>query len=182
MNEKKQIKALQNGDTAALSSIIDEYNAFAGAIVYHIIGSAMPRQDCEEVVADAFFTLWKNAQNILPGKLKPYLASIVRSKARDKLRRRGMELPLEEETLICTDDAWVETLDKKMQARLIRETLLSMSQPDRDIFIRHYYYCQTVSTIAEEMRLNPSTIKTKLRRGRERLKQQMQERGIFCED
>lgn len=182
MTERKQVKALQRGDTAALSSIIDEYSAFAGAIVYHIIGNAMAKQDCEEVVADAFFTLWKNAGKIMPGKLKPYLASIVRSKARNKLRQRGIELPLEEETLICVDDAYAERLDQQTQAQMIRRTLMRMDQPDRDIFIRHYYYCQTVSTISAEMDLNPSTIKTKLRRGRDRLRQQMHERGIFCED
>ncbi|MBR4726186.1 MAG: sigma-70 family RNA polymerase sigma factor, partial [Lachnospiraceae bacterium] len=43
-------------------------------------------------------------------------------------------------------------------------------QPDKEIFLRFYYYCQSVSVIADQMQMNPSTVKTKLRRGRERLR------------
>ncbi len=45
-----------------------------------------------------------------------------------------------------------------------------MGQPDREIFLRHYYYAQTVQEISRETGLNESTVKTKLRRGRMRLK------------
>jgi RNA polymerase sigma-70 factor (ECF subfamily) len=46
-----------------------------------------------------------------------------------------------------------------------------MTQPDQEIFLRHYYYCQSVAVIAEKMKMNPSTIKTRLKRGREKLRQ-----------
>ena len=55
----------------------------------------------------------------------------------------------------------------------MREAVLSMTQPDQEIFLRHYYYCQSVSVIAEKMNMNPSTIKTRLRRGREKLRQHL---------
>ena len=54
-----------------------------------------------------------------------------------------------------------------------------MSHPDREIFLRHYYYCQTVSQISGEMGINVSTVKTKLRRGREKLRKQLCEGGVY---
>ena len=46
-----------------------------------------------------------------------------------------------------------------------------MGQPDRDIFLRFYYYYQSIEDIALEMDINLSTVKSKLRRGRGKLKQ-----------
>ena len=53
---------------------------------------------------------------------------------------------------------------------MVRRSIDHLGEPDREIFLRHYYYYQTVSEISQEMRLNESTIKTKLRRGRSRLR------------
>ena len=54
-----------------------------------------------------------------------------------------------------------------------------MEQPVREIFLRHYYYYQTVERIAGEMKLNPSTVKSHLRRGREKLRAILQNK---CND
>ena len=49
--------------------------------------------------------------------------------------------------------------------------------------MRHYYYGQTVARAAEEMGMNLSTAKTRLRRGREHLKDYLREVGYeFAED
>ena len=48
--------------------------------------------------------------------------------------------------------------------------LLSLEPADREVFLRRYYYCQKLGDISREMGLNESTVKSKLRRGREKLK------------
>ena len=53
--------------------------------------------------------------------------------------------------------------------------------PDREIFLRHYYYAQAVQEIARQMGLNESTIKTKLRRGRMKLKDILTREGFLRE-
>ena len=64
-------------------------------------------------------------------------------------------------------------LDREQRDGLVREAVLSMGQPDREIFLRFYYYCQSVSVISEKMQMNPSTVKTRLHRGREKLRQHL---------
>ena len=54
---------------------------------------------------------------------------------------------------------------------MVRLAVTRLGEPDREIFLRHYYYAQTVTEIGRIMGLNESTIKTKLRRGRMRLKE-----------
>ena len=74
-------------------------------------------------------------------------------------------------------------LEEREQAELVRRALGELERPDRELFVRHYYYGQTVARAAEEMGLNPSTAKTRLRRGREHLKDYLREVGYeFAED
>ena len=48
---------------------------------------------------------------------------------------------------------------------------------DREIFTKYYYECMKIEEIAEELQMNPQTIKTRLRRGRETLKQILLKEG-----
>lgn len=73
-----------------------------------------------------------------------------------------LELPDE-----CTPSSAAEQAEER---KLVQKALDQLEPTDREIFLRHYYYAQTVEEIARYMQLNPSTVKTKLRRGRMRLK------------
>ena len=55
----------------------------------------------------------------------------------------------------------------------IRGAVDGMGEPDREIFLRHYYYCQSVADIAAALDMNANTVKTRLRRGRERLRAEL---------
>ena len=118
-----------------------------------------------------FVTFWKSAATLLPINLKGYLSRVARSLALRKLREKSQELALEEDILFVEEDSLIEKLDQEERDRRVREAVLSMTQPDQEIFLRHYYYCQSVAVIAEKMKMNPSTIKTRLKRGREKLRQ-----------
>ena len=60
----------------------------------------------------------------------------------------------------------------------MRRAVFSLPDPDREIFLRHYYYAQSVKEIAAALALNESTVKTKLRRGRFRLKELLTEEAL----
>ena len=156
-----------------LEWFIDRYGNYVGTIVNSILQDCMSREDVEEVTADVFVTFWKSAENLLPLNLKGYLSRVARSLALRKLREKTQELPLEEDVLFIEEDSLIEKLDQEERNRRVREAVLSMTQPDQEIFLRHYYYCQNITMIAEKMKMNPSTIKTRLRRGREKLRQHL---------
>ena len=48
-----------------------------------------------------------------------------------------------------------------------------MAADDREIFVRFYYYRQTVREIASVMEKNESTVKARLARGRARLRDKL---------
>ena len=51
-----------------------------------------------------------------------------------------------------------------------------LEEPERTLFLRYYYEGEKLKTIAAELNLNLSTAKTKLRRGRLLLREQLQEK------
>lgn len=68
------------------------------------------------------------------------------------------------------DDTPNAQLEREEEAKLVRSAVDRLGEPDREVFLRHYFHAQTVEEISHAMSLNESTVKTKLRRGRMRLK------------
>lgn len=182
MDEKRALQALRRHDESALAWFIERYAPYVNTIIFNIIGGVMSTLDIEEVASDVFLALWKNADKIRPGKVKAYLSATARNRAKDRLRGLGRELPLEEDVLTAADSDIEHDLEIREQAALVKRAMLKMGYPDREIFLRHYYYCQTLSQIAEEMGMNLSTVKTRLRRGRGKLKETLKKGGYCDED
>lgn len=177
MDEKSALRALKHKDETALAWFIDRYAAYVNTIVYNIIGQIMTVSDVEEVTSDVFLVFWSNADKVKPDKIKAYLGGVARNKAKAKTREIGREIPLEDDIIIISGIGPEHTFEKNEQAAMIKRAVFSMQYPDREIFLRHYYYCQPVAQIAEEMDMNISTVKTKLRRGRDKLKVLLSEGG-----
>lgn len=170
MTEAKVLQDLQKGSQQALEWMIDTYNPYVSTIVYNIIGQQMTQSDVEETVSDVFLALWNNSHKIKPGMTRAYLGSIARNQAKKKLRKQGLSLELEENILTIETANPEQELVQREQRKLVNQSILAMGHPDREIFLRHYYYGQTIPVICRQMHLTPSAVKSRLKRGRKKLK------------
>ncbi len=171
MTDKAAIRAIRRGDADALTRIIDKYAAYVGTVISSIIGGRMTREDIEETASDVFLALWENAEKAKPEKLRSYLGAIARNKAKNKRRDYKAELPLENDYIIIDDLCSPEdTLTEHEERHMVYQAVLDMPSAERDVFLRHYYFCQPTSKIAEELCLNASTVRMRLARGREKLR------------
>ena len=171
MTEKDALALMRQKDAAGLSWFIHQYTPYVSAIVWNIVHPPLTAQDAEEIVADVFLTLWQYSEYPQPEKVKAYLGSIARSRAIDRLRRHKVELTLEDNALeLPTEDPEEYILSRETQSRL-RQALEDMDPDHREIFIRHYYYCQTSAAIAKDMGLRPDLVRQRLKRGRDFLRQ-----------
>ena len=173
LTEKDALKKLRSGDEAGLEWMIITYSGYVSAIIHNIIGEFMDLSDVEEAASDVFVALWENRKKVFFAK--GYLASIARNTAKNKLRSAGNDLSLEEDLVCETAPGADEVAQKRDLSRAVQGAVRDMEWPDREIFLRYYYYCQDQQTIAREMDMNLSTVKTRLRRGRQRLKTQLEE-------
>ena len=177
VNEKRILKALRRGDSAALEQIVEQYTPYVFAIVSNILSHALPREDLEEVVSDVFCSLWYSREQVEPGKLKAYLAAIARNAAKSRLRGLKLAEPLEDDLLALSLPGPEEGVLKLELKAACREAVDSLGQPDSEIFLRRYFLYQKTGDIAQALGLNDNTGRSKLSRGREKLKQHLEERG-----
>lgn len=176
------VAAMRGGDQAALESIIDRYTAYVGTIVWNILQGKLSHADAEEVVADSFRLLWYSADKVRPGKLKGYLAVIARRRALNALRDARKALPLEEDAVQIPAPGPEDELIRREAYAALRRTVDGLPEPDRTIFLRHYFFCQSTSEIAGVMGINVNTVQSKLRRGRENLRRELIKGGYFIGD
>ena len=171
MRDENAITKMRNKDPDGLRALMDRYIPYVSAIVWNILRTAMTVEDAEEVVSDVFLTAWDQAEDLQPAKVKAWLGAVARHKAKNKLRQMGQTLPLEEDVLKLPDGSALERLEREEQRQLVRQAIDSLGAKNREIFLRHYYHAQSVSQISREMRMPESTVKTRLRRGRIKLKE-----------
>lgn len=171
MREEMILRKMRSADPDGLQELMNRYIPYVSTIVWNILRGCMTPEDAEEVVSDVFLAAWNQAAEIKSGSAKAWLGAVARNKAKTKLRKMGQELPLEEDMLDVPDEHTpADAAERAEEQKLVRKAVDSLPEPDREIFLRHYYYAQTVQEISQKMRLNESTIKTKLRRGRTRLR------------
>ena len=174
MTDEQILRKMRQGNPAGLEAMMDRYIPYVSAIAWNILREYMPKEDAEEVVSDVFLAAWEQADALKSGHVKQWLGAVARNKAKNRLRLMGHNLPLEEDVLEIPDEFTpVSKAEKAEERRQVRKAVNSLGEPDREIFLRHYFFGQTVSEIGTGMRLNESTIKTKLRRGRQKLKEML---------
>ena len=160
---------LRDKDQAALALAIRRYSKYVAAVVKKTLGSSGTRQDLEELTSDAFVALWGNAAKLRDDSdLKYWLAVVARNAALRRLEKISRFAPLEDNLLFCGSPE--RETEREERSRQVRNAVDSLEPVDREIFLRHYFWHQSIEQIAEEMEKNQSAIKSRLSRGREKLR------------
>ena len=175
MTEKQLIQGMGQGELSALETLIQRYTPYVSSVIARILRGR--QADVEELTADVFLAAWENRDKLKPGKVKSYLGAIARNRAFNLLRADRENLPLEDDVLLLETDGPEKELDRRETARIIDRALSRLDKPQRELFVRHYYYGQTVQEASLAMGVNLSTAKTWLRRGRETLKSILKKEG-----
>lgn len=183
--DKKIISLLKKSPEEGLSIALDTYGGAVKTICKNIL-SDCNSEDIEEAVSDTFFKLWKNIYKFKKERdtsLKSYIYAIARNTALDKrrsLKCKDLLLPLEEDSLginINTEDE----IAKKLNNKVIHNTIDNMDEPDKSIFILRYFYFEKVKDIGLKLNLSPKKVENSLYRNKEKLKKSLIEGGIIYE-
>ena len=166
MREEKILHKLCDKDPDGLRALMDRYIPYVSTVVWNILRYAMTQEDAEEVVSDVFLAAWHQAAQLQPGKVKAWLGAGARNKANNNL----VEL--------SDGTTPLDMLQREEERGLVRQAVDSLQPKDRQIFLRHYYYAQTVEEIAKHMKMPTSTVKSRLRRGRMKLKEYLIRREL----
>lgn len=89
-DEAELLQRLRNREKNSIDEAIRIYTPYLSTVLYHMAGNSLPKEDIEEIVADVFIVLWKNAGRIdlQKGTLRSYLAAVARNFALKRINRK----------------------------------------------------------------------------------------------
>lgn len=184
MTEECIIKRLNERDETALEAIAAQYGSLAGSLAMRILRN---RQDAEECVQDGLMAVWETIPPLQPASLCHYFVALVRNRALDLYRKEHREKrgggtvaqALEELKDCVAPGSPEDEVSARMLEEKINDYLARLSERERNIFLRRYYYAEQVPDIAEAYGMSPHRVSVLLHRTRNKLKQFLKKEDLL---
>ncbi len=180
--EDRQIVALfWARDERAVSEAAAKYGSYCFSIASHILGS---RQDAEECVNDTWQGAWSSIPPHRPERLATYLGKLTRRLSMKVLRRNGAEkrgggqaeLSLEElEECLPAGDSVEAGVEFTELVKLLNTFLGALPAARRRVFVRRYWYGQSIAELCKESGFSKSKVESMLHRTRVQLKKYLEQ-------
>ena len=142
-------------------------------------------EDAQECVSDTYMKTWDTIPPQRPQYFFAYIAKICRNFAlgvldfKNAAKRKGEVVALTQEMEACIPDpAHQRRLEGEELGKVLNRFLETLSYESRVIFLRRYWYLDTVAEIAERCGITQSKVKTQLHRTRGKLHAFLEKEGI----
>lgn len=142
-------------------------------------------QDAEESVSDTYLKAWNTIPPQKPRHFFAYLAKICRNFALGRLdwknaaKRKAEVVSLTDEMELCIpDDSRTAQMEGRELGRILDAFLRTLSPENRMVFMRRYWYVDTVAEIALRYGISESAVQMRLNRTRAKLCTYLEKEGI----
>lgn len=181
MSDEEIISLLVKRQESALEELKSKYGTLGHRISENILGSS---DEAEEVLNDALYAVWKAIPPLLPDNLRAYLIKTVRNMSLKRLnynlaakRNTYSKVALEELDWMLSDgilDPEIEGVDFKMT---IDGFLKSLKQEARTIFVKRYFFFDSLNDISKDLGISLAKVKSSLHRTCIALRKYFSEKG-----
>ncbi len=144
------------------------------------------KEDAEECVNDTWMRVWENIPPQRPERFLPFLGKITHRLALDRFRGQNAEKRGQGETALSFSELEEcipagESGEERLEnlIKVLDEVLGRMKEAERKIFVRRYFYMDSVADIAAKFGYGESKVKMILSRGREKLRKALEKEEIF---
>ena len=185
MEDEKIVELFLKRDETAVSETEKKYGHYCYAIASNILFN---QEDAEECVNDTLLGAWISIPPHRPELLSTFLAKITRQLSIKKLRtmnaqKRGggkQNLAMDElEECIPSGMSIDEQLEAEELAKVVNAFLGTLKTTERSVFLRRYWYFESVGEIAARFRYSESKVKSMLKRTRDKLRIRLLEEDIW---
>lgn len=184
MEDEKIIELYWKRDEEALTQTNLKYGSYCYYIAYNILKD---EEDCKECVNDTWFKAWITIPPKRPSLFRAFLGKITRNLSLDRYRKshsykRGggnLALVYEELEECIGKNGADERIDAIIITDAITSFLAQLSHDSRVIFVRRYWYADSIEQIAKRYAVSESKVKSALMRSRKKLKDYLEKEGIM---
>lgn len=142
-------------------------------------------QDAEESVSDTYWKAWETIPPHKPNHFFAYLAKICRNFALDRVdwkqaaKRRAEIVSLTQEMEACIPDAKRDReVESKELGRVLDAFLRTLTPENRMVFMRRYWFVDTIAEIAKRYGISESAVQMRLSRTKAKLSAYLEKEGI----
>ena len=185
MEDREIVDLYWQRDEWAIAETAAHYGSYCSSIARNILHQT---QDVEECVNDTWMNAWNSIPPHRPEVLSSFLGKITRYICLKKWRERCAQkrgggeaaLALEELSESIPDGRHIdEAMQAKELAQIINMFLNELPETARYIFVRRYWYLDSIAAISIQYGLSQSKVKTMLWRTRKKLLLRLEKEGVF---
>lgn len=184
IDDQKIIKLFFERKEEAITHLAQKYGSVCLKISRNILGN-LP--DAEECVNDTYFAAWNSIPPQEPNPLLAYICRIVRNISikkyhKNKATKRNSiyDVVLHElEECISAPENVEDYYSVKELAYIINKMLAGMSEENRKMFVRRYWFADSIPEIAKMFNVSEHNVSVRLSRTRNLLKKYLEKEGIY---
>jgi RNA polymerase sigma-70 factor (ECF subfamily) len=180
---RDHIECAAKGDQQGLARLYDETSSLVYGSALRILGNSA---DAEEVTSDVYTQVWRNAGSfsVERGSVNAWLMMLTRSRAIDRLRSRSRtrtEEPLEDVAeMVAGSDSPEQASMARQRSERVRAALSTISPEQRQAIELAYFSGLTQSELAAHLGQPLGTVKTRIRLGMMKLKEQLRSEDVIA--
>ena len=183
MEDEQIIELYWRRSEDAISETAAKYGNYLHSIAYRILADTA---DAEECVNDTYRGAWEAMPPHRPAILSTFLGKITRRISIDLWRKRSAEkrgggevnLVLDElEDCVSGSGSAEEETERREILKKLGEFLTDLPLTERRVFLRRYWYLDSVAAIAQQFGFSESKVTSMLYRTRQKLRAQLEKEG-----
>lgn len=186
MEDKKIIELFFARSELAIELTRRKYGAMCSWIAGNMLHDA---EDAEECVNDTYLALWNAIPPARPQVLRAFVARIARNQARNRLtyntakkRSSAMCVSMDElDACLAAPGSVEQEIEGRELTHAIEAFLLTLDTQSRDMFLRRYWFFDSIGQIAAGFGVSQSSVKSCLHHTRQKLRVHLIREGFIHE-
>ena len=184
MEDAKILLLYWNRDEHAIPATAEKYGSYCTTIARNILGN---HEDAEECVNDTYLRAWNSMPPHRPAILSTFLGKIVRNLSLNRYHHNAAQKRGSGQAVIVLDeladvvsgkDDVEQELERRDLVLAIDDFLAALPKEKRRLFVRRYWYMDSVADLAADFGKTENSVSVSLSRLRSKLRTYLLERGI----
>ena len=182
MDDMRIIELYFERDEQAIKETDSKYGKLCHSIAYNILNN---REDSKECVNDTYVGVWNAIRRTRPNNFMCFVGKSARNLSlkrwevikREK-RSADMLLSFEELAAVLPDERYAPNISDEDIGKVISKFLRNQNEDAKNVFIRKYYFFDSISEIAKRYSFTESKVKNMLFYTRNKLKDYLIKEGV----
>ena len=176
MTEQELLALYEQRDERAILETEAEYSRYLAKVASSVLSS---QEDVEECLNDTWLRAWNSIPPEKPQYFRAYLSRIVKNLALSLFRKQHAEKRCNEtfqlafdeldEDILPTVESTEEAVDRNRLSACIDRFLETLPKKQRILFVRRYFYTDSIKELALRQGMSESAVKVSLHRIRKNL-------------